>query len=380
LPWDGYQVELVTVGPIGLWNSQAKDFAIASGTVFTVDVLPTLFVEGLSEGSGEIVARLLNPSGAPISQMTWVLVVVKLEIHHNGAALGVGQQTVWAGEHVDLRVVGTGFLDTVSWAGLNDAIKDYSITNNEGNVIPLLANDLDDKNVNFYWVQGGQELVVAVITRIDANFAPKVTGRLVRFDVKAPDATLEAITSTTSIQPNDEFSKLIYFGTNHTTPGVTITASAKPPLVGKWVWIQLIDMTFHRKNLSSVPSHASVYGLDQAVPYPFSTDGTLGDNGVAKDSPLLKAEVGNSYYDGAVDGTMWLMFQSNKANSIPVPISKIGWNWNFVVDHVGTSFANTWNIRESSDNAGNSQIALGDFPEWTTLVTSQTPLTWEPGE
>jgi hypothetical protein len=113
-----YYVQFETSGSVALWMSQ-KGGAVFDGMQFPVGAVPTLFAEGTSEGSGDVIARLVK-HGIFRSFGRHTLEVGRVRIRNNGVELGIMPTTVWVGARMNLDVAGAN-ITAVQWSGITEA-------------------------------------------------------------------------------------------------------------------------------------------------------------------------------------------------------------------------------------------------------------------
>jgi hypothetical protein len=323
----------------------------------------------MQEGSGEIIARLLNPGGTVVSEETWTIAVVGVAILRDGANIGIAKQTVWVGEKINLELVGVDAAIVVWW-GLNHAIKTYIATDSFGKVFPLTAGDKAGKHISFHWVQGGSELVSVTFARLDPRFPARDTFRIARFDVKRPAANVTSETSSVFTFVGPEGSAEAQFGNIEDpavpaamkVPGIEFTKVPDPAALatGEYKWVQLVDTSDHYEKDDGTRrrSVSGEFVLDSSYPY-----------GEPNDSPAayLGPEVRSRTLDDSFQ--MYLMWNPGTAGAIDVPLRVTPWFWGFAAVESPGAPGNingfVFGTYYSPNPASQNTI---EFPVWTKNI------------
>jgi hypothetical protein len=131
------------------------------------------------------------------------------------------------------------------------------------------------------------------------------------------------------------------------TYGISFTPPSSPGS-GQFFFVQLIN-----SDVSTGCTHSA--NLDQQYPYAGEMGQQVGD------APFAEMTSGTSW-SRSFNATMYLMWQSSTANSIPVPIGSVTWSFSGSATKTG----GTWTA--SGSGSASPFIAAsdtGDFPIWT---------------
>ena len=86
---------------------------------------------------------------------------------------------------------------------------------------------------------------------------------------------------------------------------------------------------------------------------------------IAEDSPGEPlALLGQDFANREDSFKMWLLFEPDVVDSIPVPLAKGDWGWEAEATRAG----NTWTINDS-DESLTAPADTTDFPEWDKNIT-----------
>jgi hypothetical protein len=127
---------------------------------------------------------------------------------------------------------------------------------------------------------------------------------------------------------------------------------------------------------------ACIQGLDvytpgqQNVPYPFypTVPGWPNQTNDSPDFALVAQVNGNTIRTVGAGGTynMYLMFQPNTANSIPVPLAVIPWSWSGGATNNAGNWALTFNTGQASPTGSIAgAVTNGVFPVWQSSCPFQ---------
>ncbi|MEW6238784.1 MAG: hypothetical protein AB1656_25655 [Candidatus Omnitrophota bacterium] len=282
--------------------------------------------------------------------------VIKVDITRNGSVITDTQQTVDSGALInlgcsitpnDVYIYSIGF----AWTVPGSKIKSYTYSTNLGQVVDIAGSDLDDPTVSYYWVDGGDGKYVYC----DVSIAGHTFWGGAPFNVKRP--TCQVVTNINNYAGYYlENSWIISLGNiSQNLIGITFTASySANGTNGVPYWIQVINHTL-REHVDNnyIFSRFEKYNVsDVTIPY--------GTGLFIEDTPnkivpanYMASQASDSY-------STWLMFKSNIGGSIPVPLSKIDWNWSVQSIHSGD-----WGYVGSRDVSSPTYISAFPFPQWS---------------
>ena len=153
------------------------------------------------------------------------------------------------------------------------------------------------------------------------------------------------------------------------TPGISFSASGNQPGGGSFIYVQLInsDSVSRTTSTGTTPCSATP-GDDGSYPY-------QSGNPAPSDSPYAPLPITNTKVTRNFSATMYLLWQSNTANSIPVPLGSVPW----VFNATATQSSGTWSASGGGGPVANSSPqspfvvasasqAKNGFPTWTQLA------------
>lgn len=326
---------------------------------------------------------ILNSSGAKITGQT-----------------GLPNNT---GEQVLLKsgiVLPSGLsVSSYNWSVGGTNIGGYTPTPSSNATGDIKATTLTDANVTFYWVYPGQGLVVSFkycmnngqcSNTVQVTFNVKgVTNGLLNATTISSAVKFSTVTDNcTGDRFNGQTTKWINLGSMtgisgtypnckySASPGITFTASGTMPASGKWSFVQLIltNSDAVTTTTSSTTSSCGT-GLDNFYPYPMPS----GSTNSTGDAPggLISPTPGYTLteFKRSFTAMMYLMWQSNTANSIPVPIGYHQW---FAIEDGLRSSSGSWSLASDTNwssgtfvAATESQTAKG-YPTWSSVVHNGT--------
>jgi hypothetical protein len=234
------------------------------------------------------------------------------------------------------------------------------ITNNEGRVVNLSSSDYAATAIDYFWYKGGEDVYVGYNVTINSG----IWGISTEFDVKRPSASISTETTSTKFgwneNVNPHFCGMIFHQYNPEDKyGITFnrTNLNLNGAQGNTSWLQRINSSIRRIKISgnwNVINNINNV-LDGGVVFS-GNDNTF-------DEPQLSAEDDNIQGVDANDNfSMWLMFKSNTANSIYIPLAKVSWYWSPKLEKIPP-----WT---STDNHSTNPAGVSlngdatDFPTW----------------
>jgi hypothetical protein len=369
-----YYVQFETTGSVDLWLSQKAD-RVLSLMQFPAGAM-TLFVQGTSEGSGEITAKLVkNSMMRALGKHT--IDVGRVRIRNNGVELGFTPTTVWVGDRMNLEIAGANVTD-VQWFGLTEAdtFKHWgqedggAPSNSYAQEYELTAEDKDQREIAFHWVVNGMKNVSA-----NVNYIDPVTGvatavmRRAEFDVKRPNASLAS--STTAINPYDSAGeKQVVFGDKlNDEEGITFIRVNDPQAGGTYQWVQLTDhsMRIVQWNPEGQPVEyvriTAGFVLDNPYPYGQAVGSLAWDspsNTVQSPAGSITSLLRQDQF------RMFLLWKPDTPGAQYVPLKVVAWEWGFLLD--AGSPGGTWTLIGPYHSVNPPSQNTYEVPEWTSKV------------
>jgi hypothetical protein len=265
----------------------------------------------------------------------------------------------------------------IQWSIGGNRVANYVANISTGTVTEL--QNLTSPTLTFYWVTAGQGIEVSVTATI---FGTSVT-KYAHFNVVAPNPNEPTVTlplggalnvrnlgdcSGSTPGPNMVFGDISgpFPGcTYHGTPGITFAPPTTTSPPGNFFFVQLVtgdSIVYNRTGGQMNCTATNTPGLDGNYPYQGATGQTVND---APFHPLL-SPYANSTRNFAA--TMYLMWQSNTAGSIPVPMGSVGWGFSGL--STKQADGTTWVITSGSGSAQPFAAASGinSIPRWSGLV------------
>lgn len=308
-----------------------------------------------------------------------------------------GQQAkVSVGEKIKLGVkfnVGWGILQSVEWKIPGTIVKNYVDGQASAKVTKIEEADKKKFTIEFYWVDGGDGRTVeaACVFKTMAGTETKKTVSA-KFDVKRPK--IEKFTSTTdtvglipAVSPTDLGFGVLAAGIIwHWKINANSAATGKIKDIQLWSPDRRRTTIAGKKQIFTLPGMKVPSGwvLDNENPYgsvafwgiiggpwPLLSGGSVSDSGIS-DSPQTPFQGNRKSSDESFK--YFLMYQSDKADSIWIPIGVLEWNWN----GVATKGVSGWSLLVTG-RAPNSVNPVGgetfEFPLWDHVGPND--LTWE---
>ncbi len=220
---------------------------------------------------------------------------------------------------------------------------------NGGSTTATLTNDA----ATFYWVTLGNSLNVGFTVTFSDN---STASALTKFNVAGPSSP-SVVTKVGTINTLNN-TKLVLGGSGSNI-GIEFTPSASAPsgYSNTWVYVQLIDsLTIKLITGNTVTCTGS--GLDGTYPYLPAT-GTYTD-----DNPGVMLKPAYSEESDQMAAHMYVMWSSGLANSIPVPLGYVSWNW--FGDATYNSQNGLWTVQPSSSVSAAAFQESSAYASWTT--------------
>ena len=184
------------------------------------------------------------------------------------------------------------------------------------------------------------------------------------------------------------------------TAGIVLTAASTLPILqGVYSWVQLLDESSEVELLTSgsqrykcpLGPQATLPWLDNSYPYDNSgnafTQNVQNDTVIDIPKLILSDNSGSNYGEGKYYflATMYLLWNPNTANSIPVPLANIQWSW--AGDAINTlvtqpNYGNTTFIQgcgqQNGSNPCHVTVPASDpgngYPQWDAAATNNFSL------
>jgi len=142
---------------------------------------------------------------------------------------------------------------------------------------------------------------------------------------------------------------------------------SSPP--GTFSFVQVIGnytTTYSYKSGGSCPYNFG-FGLDNSNPYPtFAPPSTTDDN------PGTRLYADDTEVTADMQATMYLLWTSSAAGSIPVPLGYVDWSW--FGDAVRDESTKIWSIKPDSGSQGyaGSLQDSSTYPQWPRVLSNLT--------
>lgn len=276
------------------------------------------------------------------------------------------------GERINLRVDTSNFPGDVTVGGFEwmlpaKVFKNYTTTDNKGELVELEATDLNQQSIGFHFTTDGLKDV-----RVKFNVDGTAVEAKVEIKVEKPVSTFTTDKGGVRLGVGPlGIHALGFMGANNPLYGVKYTASVTTPdgwANGQFVYSQLIKS---KREFTNPPSgNATVLGdgvtwkHDGPFPYgtaaaTFTADGVT--PGIHGDSPSEAADsVFRSTIEIAESFQTYLMFRPAGTASRYVPLRKINWNWGG-----NATPADNWTAVTDAVSAADAAGAETDeHPEW----------------
>jgi hypothetical protein len=237
-------------------------------------------------------------------------------------------------------------------------------------VFPLAMADKQGSDIGFYWVDGGEKVVV-----LNATIGGVPTSKTTTFNVRRPSTTLNAHTSAI-----EQRFTTIQFG--HTGQGISepeeidgilfdASLDAGAAFAGELHWTQTVSFSWYGILMNGRPiRHVGSDKVDLGEIY---SQGSIASDSPHRDVffiPLIFFNDAAQLYQGRDDFDMYLMWQSNKAGSIPVPLKKVTWFWGF---SASSDNGLDWQLNSLSNSNNPPATETTDQPTWNGTAQDVLP-------
>jgi len=369
----GSQVQIRGTTPMDVTNADgsvwSQTLVTAPAGATNVEVTPKASVQKISYNGMQVQVEHLSiidsNSGVDLTLQTNTVIV--------------GQQMNW---YCQLCLTNYGLtnppLSNFQWTVPGYAISNYVVAADSSSAMVVTNFPLNNSNVVFYWVDGASSRTVQCSATVNGK---AVTGQAT-FNVLKPSADLLAFTngSAVSIDANYAFysGTVLHFGTDAQLAGQTnwgtrfyatnlVLNGCPSDAVFFFVQTGIIQAEHNYTNGTS--SRYTGSGLDTQYPafLPFSATEPWWHD----DDPPGEPADGSSQVWRSDHFTMYLLYQVNSANSIPVPLKKLDWSWSGVAQ---TNGVGGWQLLSASVALQNVNVSAG-YPTWTNNTITGTNIT-----
>jgi hypothetical protein len=251
----------------------------------------------------------------------------------------------------------------------NTAPPCFQIVNPPAGCSTITQPDLTQESATFYWTTQGTYDVDYQVQLPNGT----LVGKTLQFSVGGPtDVTVQ--TDLGSVETFDDLTKgwLLYCGVPESgTNCIKFEADASIPKYdgtnkGRFEWVQLIDTavttlisTSGKKEICSPGT-----GLDNTYPYkpPHYSEYSK----ITVDSPDHVLPDGDEQVAETFAAQMYLEWDPNMPNSIPVVLGSTSWSWAGVADLEG----NAWFLYSSTGPTASAFQQNTTYPTWMSVATN----------
>ena len=240
--------------------------------------------------------------------------------------------------------------------------------------------NLSTPDIVFYWINAGQGFDVSVTASVFGAILTKHA----YFNVVAPSNATPTVTLPTNGQLNinnltdcsggQPAPSMVFGNISGANPGCTYSGQAgiifTPPTTnnptGTFFFVQLVtgdNITYSRTGATLTCTATNTPGLDGRYPYQGVQAQAVND---APFNPLPSTYTNSTRQFAA---TMYLMWQSNTTNSIPVPMGSVAWSFSGETSQPAPN-TNSWSTPTGSGSAQTFVPASGasSYPQWSALL------------
>ncbi len=393
-----------------------------NGVSWNTTSTANVYIQAISNGNATLTYSFMGtgPASGIVSRASMKMTIVTVEIMRDGRIITDTTTDVNVGEKISLegliRPLGIPITQR-AWTipGHDDfpfprVVEGYSVSVSNGKVIPLAINKVFEPAVSFYWVDGGTGLEVEYV----ASFGGTSFRGKAKFNVKRPTSSFTSMLTDANpavdVRDNETFTgEILVFGELVVSrPAITWTpeVATEDNASGKLAIFQLINLNVQADGNGSFSLSSMGYVLDSSlrdvfgvqifvVPYAdaetlISSNETIIHKHVTgeklSDTPFTdfdayEVDILNhvSITNAALTSLSrsdqfetYLMYKSDTADSIWVPLKKMTWHWS----GSATKGDDTWSLVEGSGDysstppAGNDTI---EMPEWDNHLQALSP-------
>jgi hypothetical protein len=284
-----------------------------------------------------------NPAHAQGCSDVCTVNILKVEITNlAGVPLAQNVRTV-PGRKIALKgKVTPGDLEVTDhqWTIGGNRIKSYTQSLNEGVKVELESSDLEADTVEFYWIDGGEDIEV----KYEAVVAGHPVSAVVNLDVERPTATLTSV--TTPLEPPISI-RLGYLRFGYPAPneeGIRWNAEVTAPDIGSGqiAFVQLVNLYRTRTlkdegNTTEIWTSNGQYYLDTSGGNPLYGDDSTTIGGGATQAHSKSDSPGSPLHSVSPPGyqrrsandnfRLYLMYKPSGDDSIWVTLRRLDWLW-----------------------------------------------------
>ena len=304
----------------------------------------------------------LNVETNPTQLTSWVGEQIALSVGIKGKANLVGSDIQWCvtGDAID------NYIEVPEATGPNNTtIPGYNL------VVPMSNDEFKQLSLDFYWWKNGSYTVcVSVLTPTnqdgyeDSGFTIKRPNRQL-FAAKSSDVTIRQTGQGTAKVGLGTFDAI---GKPINPEGMTfVQSSASGDPSSSYRFTQTVSITSRVTTDSGGVIREGIIALDKGIEYP-AISGT-GSNLNTDDSPHTRLQ---SYWKTQIEtfmATMYMMFKSDRQNSIWVPLQEVKWTVGWTVDKDANG---VWSITSQSFQGSLIVVDSDSYPKWKRI--------FEPGD
>ena len=381
-----YDAGSVPVAPESLkFNGQA---AISSGVTNADGSVSGLAL--VSDPSGALLPLAVRAPASLYSVNNPQVTNVTLQIFDTNTGINLSAQTntVIVGQQMNLTCqlsvtnqYMTNFpLANFQWTVPGFAISNYVVAPDASSATVVTNFPLNNSNVVFYWVDGGTKQV-----QCSATVAGKTVTGKVTFNVNKPlpNFSVEAWGSVTADANYIDPGLYLHFGKGTGNDiGIAMSLTNVPinPSNGIFYGAYFVTQLLGKNVRENVTTGTNVsgwqfdqQGLDNQVEFDkvtASMPGDLTSNPLWVDSPSIQFGGIYRWVSESESFTNYLMFLPPGGNSIAIPMYLASWGWTGSAKTNGASGG----ILLSHSVPPPTVAVTTDFPQWTNLVTNDTPV------
>lgn len=304
--------------------------------------------------------RLGGPSGTNITGTTQSVVA--------------GQQIVL---YADYQPYIDQSVDAQEWSVAGPIVGGFVHSSSGGGPSPI---SLNGQSATFYWVTAGNSRTVNFTVYLSNGFESFTSSASATFNVSAPTPAtptvsnyfLMTVDTLTGCEVNPGGQYLVYgnltgaapgCGNPSGTPGISFVPPRTQSPAGSFFFVQVVNSgTVIYSRTGATLTCTGVPGLDGQYPY----QGKMGQ--IVNDAPLAPLLSTYTAAGRSFSATMYLMWQSNTASSIPVPLGSVAWQFSGSATQPQQN--STWGSPTGGGSAGNFIAGSGasSYPTWTSLA------------
>jgi hypothetical protein len=275
----------------------------------------------------------------------------------------------YVGERLALSCVLSPQIATITnyqWSIPGTYVSNYVVTQTNATVYPLTSAGLTNSGLTFSWTDGsGGSLLEVRCTVVVQGVTMSATSK---FEVVKPTASLLSYPLGVVGVAG---SRLGYGLVTTTNPGILFVGTNFAPAEvatnnGSWFFGQTLSTDFKFNHVDFYSASFTTNGADQFPYVPLPGDTNSNPFGiVVRDSPDVVLDPTTVKLWRNDSFVMYLLFQSQRMPSIPVPIKQTSWFWGGTCTNVGGNWG-PGSLLSSPTNCGiiSSDVNSTGLPEW----------------